>query len=91
MPLFGLGDIKFDKSPNPVNGPLASLAQSQFTTNTLRYPLNVGAPEAGHYMERSWGAIFYPYPESCIYNAGTLEQIKENIQTIKSYLNTKIL
>ena len=50
MPLFGLGDIKFDKSPNPVNGPLASLAQSQFTTNTLRYPLNVGAPEAGHYM-----------------------------------------
>lgn len=25
-------------------------------------------PEAGHYMERSWSALFYPYPDSCIYN-----------------------
>lgn len=25
-------------------------------------------PEAGHYVERSWGAIFYPYPNSCIYD-----------------------
>ena len=23
-------------------------------------------PEAGHYMERSWGAIFYPYPMDCL-------------------------
>ena len=26
-------------------------------------------PEAGHYMERSWGAVFYPYPEICIHSA----------------------
>ena len=26
-------------------------------------------PEAGHYMERSWAAIFAPYPEECIYSA----------------------
>ena len=24
-------------------------------------------PEAGHYTERSWGAVFYPYPSSCIH------------------------
>ena len=26
-------------------------------------------PEAGHYMERSWGAIFYPYPDSCVFTS----------------------
>jgi hypothetical protein len=25
-------------------------------------------PEAGHYMERATTSIFYPYPESCVYN-----------------------
>ena len=25
-------------------------------------------PEAGHYIERSWSAIFWPYPESCLYH-----------------------
>jgi hypothetical protein len=25
-------------------------------------------PEAGHYLERSWSAIFWPYPESCLYH-----------------------
>jgi len=25
-------------------------------------------PEVGHYIERSWGAIFYPYPNNCIYH-----------------------
>lgn len=30
--------------------------------------LSVGSnPEVGHYMERSWGALFQPYPVSCIY------------------------
>ena len=24
-------------------------------------------PEAGHYLERAWSAIFYPYPSSCIH------------------------
>jgi hypothetical protein len=26
-------------------------------------------PEAGHYMERSWAAVFAPLPEECIYSA----------------------
>lgn len=25
-------------------------------------------PEAGHYVERAWGTILYPYPEECINN-----------------------
>jgi hypothetical protein len=25
-------------------------------------------PEIGHYMERSWASVFYPYPKSCVYN-----------------------
>lgn len=24
-------------------------------------------PEVGHYMERSWGALFYPYPDACVH------------------------
>jgi hypothetical protein len=34
----------------------------------IKYVDSDSNPEAGHYMERSWGAIFYPYPESCIYS-----------------------
>jgi hypothetical protein len=26
-------------------------------------------PEAGHYMERSWGAVFAPIPDQCIHSA----------------------
>lgn len=25
-------------------------------------------PEVGHYIERAWAAIFYPYPEECVYD-----------------------
>ena len=52
----------------------------------IKYVSNSSNPEAGHYMERSWGAIFYPYPESCIYNAGTLEILKVALENIKKYL-----
>ena len=33
----------------------------------IKYVETHSNPEAGHYMERSWGVIFYPYPESCVY------------------------
>lgn len=32
----------------------------------MAYLDNHSNPEVGHYMERSWGAVFYPYPDSCI-------------------------
>ena len=34
----------------------------------IRYVQEHSNPEAGHYMERSWGAVFYPYPEPCVLN-----------------------
>ena len=35
----------------------------------IKFVDNHSNPEAGHYMERSWGAIFAPYPESCLHDA----------------------
>jgi hypothetical protein len=35
----------------------------------IKYLETDSNPEAGHYMERSWGALFYPYPDSCVYSA----------------------
>ena len=57
----------------------------------IKYVNTSSNPEAGHYMERSWGAIFYPYPESCIYNVQlgefNLDLLKKNI---KYHLDTEI-
>jgi len=50
MPLFGLGDIQFNKNPFPKKGPLASLYESQFQSRTLKYPSTVGSAGQGHYM-----------------------------------------
>jgi hypothetical protein len=47
MPLFGFGDIQFKKSSS---GPLQSLVENKFTTSTLRYPLDIGNADKGHYM-----------------------------------------
>ncbi len=50
MPLFGFGDIKFNKGQNTVRGPLKPLVESKYATTTLRYPLDVGNADKGHYM-----------------------------------------
>jgi hypothetical protein len=53
MPLFGFGDIQFNKSPNASNrpkGPLSVLSDSPFKANYLKYPMDVGAADKGHYM-----------------------------------------
>jgi hypothetical protein len=34
----------------------------------IKYLDHHSNPEVGHYMERSWGALFAPYPDSCIYS-----------------------
>lgn len=38
-----------------------------FYEKLVRYVDNHSNPEAGHYIERSWGAIFYPYESTCLY------------------------
>ena len=51
MAFFGLSDIKFDKGPiNISKGPLASLVGSPYESTSLKYPLDVGSADKGHYM-----------------------------------------
>ena len=40
----------------------------------IKYVDSSSNPEAGHYMERSWGAIFHPYPESCVYSVADVKK-----------------
>lgn len=35
----------------------------------IKFVDNHSNPEAGHYMERAWAAVFAPYPDSCIHSA----------------------
>jgi hypothetical protein len=50
MALFGFSDISFNKGPATRKGPLASLVGSQFERTTLRYPLDIGNYDKGHYV-----------------------------------------
>lgn len=47
MALFNLTDIKFKKDKR---GPLNPLVSSEYTYNTLKYPLDLGTYDKGHYM-----------------------------------------
>jgi hypothetical protein len=67
MSLFGFGNISFNKTPGRTQGPLRALEGSQFQSNTLRYPSDVGNFDKAHYM------VFYvrqqnntSYPRSTI-------------------------
>lgn len=50
MSLFGFGNIQFNKNQASTNGPLKSLVESKYATTTLRYPLDIGSADKGHYM-----------------------------------------
>ena len=50
MPLFGFADISFNKGSPVRKGPLASLVGSDFETSTLRYPIDLGSFDKGHYV-----------------------------------------
>jgi hypothetical protein len=52
MSLFGLASIAFSKDNNDsgTKGPLRALEKSEFNATTLRYPLDVGNYDKGHYM-----------------------------------------
>jgi len=50
MPLFGFGDITFNKGTSSRKGPLAPLVSGQFQTNNYRYPMDLGNYDKGHYM-----------------------------------------
>ena len=49
MALFNLTDIKFKKDQD--RGPLNPIVSSQYTTNILKYPVDIGTSyDKGHYM-----------------------------------------
>ena len=50
MPFFGLSNIQFNNMEKRTFGALASLEGSPFQKSTLKYPLDVGSPDKGHYM-----------------------------------------
>ena len=54
MALFGFSDISFNKNVDArgslATGPLGSLAGSEFTKNTYRFPLDIGNSDKGHYL-----------------------------------------
>ena len=50
MALFGLSDITFDKGNTQRKGPLSALVGSQYSTTTLKYPLDIGNADKAHYM-----------------------------------------
>ena len=39
----------------------------EYYEKLIKYVNTHSNPEAGHYIERSWGVIFYPYPNECMY------------------------
>lgn len=50
MAFFGLSDISFNKGTETRSGPLAPLVGSSFITRLLKYPLDIGNADKGHYM-----------------------------------------
>lgn len=50
MAFFGLGDINFNQDAKRTFGPLSALEGSPFEKSTLKYPLDVGSFDKGHYM-----------------------------------------
>ena len=89
MAFFGLTDVKFNDTERRNFGPLAALEGSPFQKSTLRYPLNVGSTNMGHYMvffvreqinssykaETRGGSSFEAKDEQAIYDA--LKSAKE--------------
>jgi len=50
MALFGFSDISFNKGATDRRGPLGPLVDDQFKTTTLRYPMDLGNYDKGHYI-----------------------------------------
>lgn len=70
MALFGFSDISFDKGQTR-RGPLAKLVESQFERTTLRYPLDVGNYDKGHYV------VFYVRQQKTTADAFRTTEAKE--------------
>ena len=50
MGMFGLTNINFNRGSRNLTGPISSLFTSRFNYNILKYPIDVGNYDKGHYM-----------------------------------------
>ena len=76
MSLFGLASVAFSKgsSPSGTKGPLKALQGSEFEATTLRYPLDVGNYDKGHYM------VFYIREQkNTSFKSGTASEANEGL------------
>jgi hypothetical protein len=83
MALFGFSDIKFDKGTTR-RGPLASLVSSQFERTTLRYPLDVGNYDKGHYV------VFYVREQTNSQFAGRAVSDSKSVFTNSGFANGQL-
>jgi hypothetical protein len=83
MALFGFSDIKFDKGTTR-RGPLASLVSSQFERTTLRYPLDVGNYDKGHYV------VFYVREQTNSQFAGRAVSDSASVFTNSGFANGQL-
>jgi hypothetical protein len=90
MSLFGLGDIKFNKQSSP-KGPLRALEGSEFQSSALRYPIDIGNYDKGHYM------VFYIREQkatsfgSAAGNFGDSSSIIDNVSLGSTFENTPLI
>jgi hypothetical protein len=90
MSLFGFGDINFNKQSTP-KGPLRALEGSEFRTNALRYPIDIGNYDKGHYM------VFYVREQkatsfaSAAGNFGDSSSIIDNVSVGSTFENTPLV
>jgi hypothetical protein len=83
MALFGFSDIKFDKGTTR-RGPLAPLVSSQFERTTLRYPLDVGNYDKGHYV------VFYVREQTNSQFAGRAVSDSASVFTNSGFANGQL-
>lgn len=82
MSLFGFADIKFNKGSPVRRGPLAPLVGSQFERTTLRYPIDVGNADKGHYV------VFYIREQkTSSFTSRSVEGGLDKVPTLEKPLN----
>jgi hypothetical protein len=91
MSLFGFANINFNKQPGNTKGPLRALEGSEFQYSTLRYPLDIGNYDKGHYM------VFYIREQnntsfaSSAGNFGNNNSIIDNLSQGRSFENVALV
>ena len=93
MSLFSFGDIKFNKGDLSRKGPLSALTKSEYETNNLRYPIDVGNADKGHYMvfyvrkqdkTKAGGGQNPVSPEALVPTTGAIEGLSAKTKSLVS-------